>query len=133
MKAYIYILIYYITYITESKYVPNLENTRVKQSVNPEENEYKVNPEEYVEYNIEDIQNEIVQSLRKFERDQGLKINVTANEENFKNQNSTESTTQKDAAITPELNHDGTEREPWHLDDLTETLVGHITMLVRLI
>ena len=70
----LYALIYYITYIAESKYVPNLEINRVKQNANPEEYQQNVNPEEYVEYNSEDLQNEIVQSPKKFEREQGLEI-----------------------------------------------------------
>ena len=115
---------YNITYIAESKYVPNIESHRVKQNVNPEE---------YVEYNIEDIETEIVQSLKKFERDQGLKANVTANEGNDKNKNSTEETTQKDEPTLSEVNFDGTERDPWDLDDLKETLVSDITELLKLI
>ena len=121
---YIYILIYKSTYFTESKNVPNLDNKRVKQTVNPEE---------YVEYNSEDILNEIEHSLKKFEEKKSLENNVTANEDNYKNKNSTESTTKKGIANTSQFNLDGTEHNSWDLDDLTETLVRHVFVLVSLI
>jgi len=105
----------------------------VKQNANPEEYQQNVNPEEYVEYNSEDLQNEIVQSSKKFQREQGLEMNVISKEENDNTTDSTESTTKKAVASTSELIVDGTEREPWHLDDLTETLVRYIKIIFRLL